>query len=150
MAGHKRQLDTDVSCQLYRLVTEHVSEHTDIKQLVSDHFHEDEIGNIIITGLHTCGNLAPTSLRLFINDPENLTCLFNIGCCYNLLSEEFDPNVDMCNDKSVSSDFGFPMSVYLKKLKFLLGRNARMLAAQAQDRVSHTRMVCCLFVTCIY
>ena len=44
-----------------------------------------------LVGLHTCGNLASSSLRLFIANPKvNFLC--NVGCCYHLLEEEYSRN----------------------------------------------------------
>lgn len=45
-----------------------------------------------LVGLHTCGNLASSSIRLFLSNPEvNFLC--NVGCCYHLIEEEFSKNV---------------------------------------------------------
>ncbi|XP_071521829.1 probable methyltransferase-like protein 25 isoform X2 [Panulirus ornatus] len=44
-----------------------------------------------LVGLHTCGNLAPNSLRLFLSNP-NVEFLCNIGCCYQLIEEKFSKN----------------------------------------------------------
>lgn len=44
----------------------------------------------VMVGLHTCGNLAPSTLRMFVAKPE-LAAVCSVGCCYHLLSEEFDP-----------------------------------------------------------
>lgn len=43
-----------------------------------------------MVGLHTCGDLAPSTLRMFAAKPE-LAAVCSVGCCYHLLSEEFDP-----------------------------------------------------------
>lgn len=43
-----------------------------------------------MVGLHTCGDLAPSTLRMFVSKPE-LVAVCSVGCCYHLLSEEFDP-----------------------------------------------------------
>lgn len=51
----------------------------------------DERSLLGLVGLHTCGNLASSSLRLFVANPRvNLLC--NVGCCYHLLEEEFSIN----------------------------------------------------------
>ena len=42
----------------------------------------------LLTGLHTCGNLASTSLDLFVHSPD-LKAICTVGCCYHLLTEEF-------------------------------------------------------------
>ena len=44
--------------------------------------------NVMITGLHTCGNLATSILKLFVsNSDAKIMC--NVGCCYNHIDEEF-------------------------------------------------------------
>ena len=43
-----------------------------------------------MVGLHTCGDLAPSTLRMFVAKPE-LVAVCGVGCCYHLLTEEFDP-----------------------------------------------------------
>lgn len=43
-----------------------------------------------MVGLHTCGDLAPSTLRMFVAKPE-LAAVCSVGCCYHLLSEEFEP-----------------------------------------------------------
>ena len=42
-----------------------------------------------MVGLHTCGDLASSTLRMFVGRQE-LRAICSVGCCYNLLSEEFD------------------------------------------------------------
>ena len=47
---------------------------------------------LMLTGLHTCGNLAASVLQLFVNNPLPVRVLCNVGCCYHLLEEEFVRN----------------------------------------------------------
>ena len=78
----------------YVAVTQFVEEGEDVGLLVAEHFPgEDRFG---VVGLHTCGDLAPTSLRAFIASP-GAAVLCNVGCCYNWLS-----------------DAGFPLSAALQ------------------------------------
>lgn len=44
-----------------------------------------------LVGLHTCGNLASSSLRLFLSNPM-VEFLCNVGCCYQLIEEKFSKN----------------------------------------------------------
>ena len=44
--------------------------------------------DIMLTGLHTCGDLAPSMMRIFLSN-EKAQILCNVGCCYHLLNEEF-------------------------------------------------------------
>ena len=75
-----------------------------------------------VIGLHTCGNLATTSLRSFLSSPG---CRFicNVGCCYNHLTEDTK---------------GFPLSTHLSNKQFNLPRLARMLAVQPLDRLANS------------
>ena len=43
---------------------------------------------LMLTGLHTCGNLAPNIFRIFLANPH-ARVLCNVGCCYQMLTEEF-------------------------------------------------------------
>ena len=81
--------------------------------------------DIILTGLHPCGDLTPTLMRLFKNINQIKLLIF-VGCCYNKLSE--NPNFfNLHNNENEilnqSLEFGFPMSDYLlikNKIKFFL------------------------------
>lgn len=42
-----------------------------------------------MVGLHTCGDLAPNTLRIFIATPE-IKAVCSVGCCYHLLSEQYE------------------------------------------------------------
>lgn len=110
-----------------KMVTTHVTPDTDLKSIVKESF-EEEINGITMTGLHTCGNLSPTCLRLFVND-NDIRSLVNVGCCYHLLEETIIES-NHHNEKN-----GFPMSKFLKERNFTLGRNARALALQSLDRI---------------
>ncbi|KAK8765662.1 hypothetical protein V5799_031730 [Amblyomma americanum] len=73
----------------------------------------------IVCGLHTCGELAPSALRVAVRAAPRVRGLCLVGCCYHLLEP---PS-------------GFPMSTLLKDRGCRdPGRNARMLAAQCANR----------------
>ena len=43
---------------------------------------------LFLIGLHTCGDLAPMALRIFVSEPTvKVVCI--VGCCYHLVSQEF-------------------------------------------------------------
>ena len=45
-------------------------------------------GGMFLVGLHTCGDLAPMALRIFVSEPTvKVVCI--VGCCYHLVSQEF-------------------------------------------------------------
>ena len=55
---------------------------------VGDDDGESSSSSLMLTGLHTCGNLTPNIFRIFLANPE-ARVLCNVGCCYQLLTEEF-------------------------------------------------------------
>ena len=75
---------------LYRPITHYVTVDTDLHGLVKAHFG-DEARDFLLTGLHTCGNLASSILQLYIANPT-VRVVCNVGCCYHLLEEEFVRN----------------------------------------------------------
>lgn len=85
---------------------------------------------ILLCGLHTCGNLSSTLIHHFVSC-KMVRILCNVGCCYNLLIEEL---YDEKSKLDENMEIGFPLSTSLKEAKFSLGRNARMLASQCQER----------------
>lgn len=79
----------------------------------------------LLTGLHTCGDLASMMLRLFTQSPE-ITCFVNVGCCYHFLTEK--------QSTQDNSTVGFPLSSTVRNTGFKLGPTARMLSCQAPAR----------------
>ena len=78
---------------LYVPITFYVTPRTDIWQLVCDNMHglngtDVYSSNILLTGLHTCGDLASSILRLFTRN-DNVQAVCNVGCCYHHIEEEF-------------------------------------------------------------
>ena len=80
-------------------LTKFVEESSDLGHLVESHLpgQSERLG---IVGLHTCGDLAPTSIRTFLHT-ERARLLCNVGCCYNHLTAT-----------------GYPLSNYLQSNKF--------------------------------
>ncbi|XP_066265593.1 probable methyltransferase-like protein 25 [Branchiostoma lanceolatum] len=83
---------------------------------------------LLLTGLHTCGDLSPTMLRLFVTCPQ-ATVLCSVGCCYNILTEQEEPGAQ-------EEKYGFPLSQALQTKGVHLGRTVRMLSCQAVERMS--------------
>uniref|UniRef100_A0A8C3FX12 Methyltransferase like 25 n=1 Tax=Cyclopterus lumpus TaxID=8103 RepID=A0A8C3FX12_CYCLU len=107
---------------MFSPLTSYVTAETELRELIN------ELEDAVMVGLHTCGDLAPSTLRMFVAKPE-LAAVCSVGCCYHLLSEEFDPCLlGVC---------GFPLSRYLRDRSWFCGRNARMSACLALERVSH-------------
>lgn len=53
---------------------------------------------------------------------DEVKAVISVGCCYNLLSEDYAVEAD--------NQCGFPVSKAAKSASFKLGRNARDLACQ--------------------
>nr|KAF6453122.1 methyltransferase like 25 [Molossus molossus] len=85
----------------------------------------------LMVGLHTCGDLAPNTLRIFTSNSA-IKGVCSVGCCYHLLSEEFEEPHKECTEEK----WGFPMCHYLKEERWCCGRNARMSACLALERVA--------------
>ncbi|KAM6896532.1 putative methyltransferase-like protein 25 isoform 3-T3 [Lycodopsis pacificus] len=112
---------------MFSPLTSYVTAETELRELIN------ELEDAVMVGLHTCGDLAPSTLRMFAAKPE-LAAVCSVGCCYHLLSEEFEPAAGQECSRGVC---GFPLSRYLRDRSWFCGRNARMSACLALERVSH-------------
>ncbi|KAJ8373641.1 hypothetical protein SKAU_G00042210 [Synaphobranchus kaupii] len=79
----------------------------------------------------------PTRCACLQAKPE-LRAVCSVGCCYHLLSEEFDPSgTHKPHNPSVTecpnNQWGFPMSKHLRNHAWFCGRNARMSACLISD-----------------
>ncbi|KAI5617932.1 methyltransferase-like protein 25, partial [Silurus asotus] len=110
---------------LYSPLTSYVTAETELRKLIT------ELEDAVMVGLHTCGDLAPSTLRMF-EAKQELRAVCSVGCCYHLLSEKFDEDGHECE----SGVYGFPMSRYLMEQACFCGRNARMSACLAMERVT--------------
>ncbi|VVC41372.1 Hypothetical protein CINCED_3A001237 [Cinara cedri] len=126
----------------YKQVTEYVTEHTKIAHLVQNEFKVNSKEDFALVGLHTCGSLATTCLKLFIESKNCLKLLINVGCCYHLIEEEFTVSPfwsDVENALNRNESYGFPVSKYLKDKQFELGRDARMCASQSPEKIFNSK-----------
>ena len=124
-----------------KYATKFVDVDTNLPSLMREHFSDNGSGTgqifeekLGLIGLHTCGNLAANSIKIWLKN-ESMKMLCNVGCCYHHIDEEFYKNPYLSSEEIDSSTPSFPMSSHLKKLKYQLGRNARMIAAQPMDRL---------------
>lgn len=139
----------------YKNAIHFITPQTDFIELFNEHFDlttTHEIPDFCLSGLHTCGNLAPSCLRIY-GENQQIMAVCNIGCCYHLINEQFSEFVyrsirrerspesiprkvcEPANDEPIEKCFGFPMSQYLIECETKLGRNARMLACQSIHRI---------------
>ncbi|XP_017479501.1 PREDICTED: methyltransferase-like protein 25 [Rhagoletis zephyria] len=126
---------------LYKTTAAFITPDINISELLKQHFPDAaDTSYICLTGLHTCGNLAPTCLRVF-HEQAHCKLICNIGCCYHLLQEEYAKPEYFENEKvsALQTSTGFPMSQFLRDKGIALGRNARMLATQSLERVTSER-----------
>uniref|UniRef100_A0A4W4HNI3 Methyltransferase like 25 n=1 Tax=Electrophorus electricus TaxID=8005 RepID=A0A4W4HNI3_ELEEL len=107
-----------------------------LERKAQDGRHNSDNGNLFFTsdllchssygGLHTCGDLASSSLRMF-GAKQELRAVCSVGCCYHLLSEQFDPDgqgelmpcVDVCSRHAFCGR-NARMSACLVSLKYKL------------------------------
>lgn len=75
---------------------------------------DSESERILLIGLHTCGDLATTMIKLFLK--TSAVSLASVACCYHKLSE--DPQY--CHNDCSSPDFGYPMSRFLNQQQWKL------------------------------
>ncbi|KAK7481310.1 hypothetical protein BaRGS_00027390 [Batillaria attramentaria] len=69
------------------------------------------LSGLVLTGLHACGDLTATLLRVFVNCPA-VDGLVSVGCCYMKLS--------CCSSSGPTdgrSETGYPMSHFTSSLK---------------------------------
>ncbi|XP_073413088.1 probable methyltransferase-like protein 25 isoform X4 [Dendrobates tinctorius] len=108
---------------VYSPLTSYVTADTELHDIVTD------LEESIMVGLHTCGDLAPNTLRIFTSKPE-MKAVCSVGCCYHFLSEQFEH----LEEDPTEGLWGFPMSQYLKERCWHIGRNARMSACLLSDQ----------------
>lgn len=135
----KKNVEVEMDSQhndLYKTTSKMIFAETNLEELAEKVFPGENLDNLCLVGLHTCGNLASNSLKQFVKN-EKIKLLCSVGCCYHLLYEEFETDFfnDEVREMHESDEAGFPMSNFLREKKFHLGRNGRMLAAQCFERV---------------
>ncbi|CAM4487013.1 unnamed protein product [Caretta caretta] len=129
MASIKAKASKSNDSNIYLPLTSYVTAETELRDIITD------LEDCIMVGLHTCGDLAPNTLRIFTAKPE-IKAVCSVGCCYHLLTEEFE------NQKDCSPGlWGFPMCRYLKEEGWCCGRNARMSACLALERVAVSQVL---------
>uniref|UniRef100_G3MM70 Methyltransferase domain-containing protein n=1 Tax=Amblyomma maculatum TaxID=34609 RepID=G3MM70_AMBMU len=82
-----------------------------------------DVHNFIFVGLHTCGDLGPSMIRLFADSPA-ARGLVSVGCCYMKLNESKHEGADMKQ--------AYPMSSHVRAMG-----NRSMLSYQAREVACH-------------
>ncbi|XP_007517260.1 probable methyltransferase-like protein 25 isoform X2 [Erinaceus europaeus] len=126
-ANKERRKKTSKSSELniYSPLTSFITADSELRDVIKD------LEDCLVVGLHTCGDLAPNTLRIFTSKSE-VRSVCSVGCCYHLLSEEFESPKKECTQEK----WGFPMCHYLKEERWCCGRNSRMSACLALERVA--------------
>ena len=76
------------SSSLFVPVTLYVNSQTEMTGLVSHLHGTASTHHLMLTGLHTCGDLSVNILRQFVSTLSvHVVC--QVACCYNLLTETF-------------------------------------------------------------
>lgn len=68
---------------IYSPLTSFITADSQLHDIIED------LEDCLMVGLHTCGDLAPSTLRIFTSKAE-VKAVCSVGCCYHLLSEEFE------------------------------------------------------------
>ncbi|XP_004675901.1 PREDICTED: methyltransferase-like protein 25 [Condylura cristata] len=110
---------------IYSPLTYFITADSELHDIIKD------LEDCLMVGLHTCGDLSPNTLRIFTSKSE-IKGICSVGCCYHLLSEEFENPLKECTQEK----WGFPMCHYLREERWCCGRNARMSACLALERVA--------------
>ncbi|KAG1661809.1 Methyltransferase-like protein 25 [Nymphon striatum] len=121
----------DVLNEHFTVVTERLHSNVKLETIIPEY---DNNTVSLLTGLHACGNLTSTALKLFSG--TNIQSLCVVGCCYHHIEEKFcESPFDNVNLEDYLNP-GFPLSRPLINLEYAIGRNARMLACQSIDRIA--------------
>ncbi|KAI5854436.1 methyltransferase domain-containing protein [Tricharina praecox] len=96
--------------------------------------------SLLLTSLHSCGNLVHHALSAFRNTPS-VRAVALIGCCYNLLTEKRgasfkppylrNPHPRLVATATAGDPQGFPVSATLTERDTKLNITARSMACQA-------------------
>ncbi|KAF8252883.1 hypothetical protein K440DRAFT_657461 [Wilcoxina mikolae CBS 423.85] len=103
--------------------------------------------SLLLTSLHSCGNLVHHALSAFRNTPS-VRAVALIGCCYNLLTEKHGaswkppflraPHPRLISTSTADDPHGFPISSHLTSLDIQFNITARSMACQAPSNWTPT------------
>ncbi|NXT53949.1 MET25 protein, partial [Pluvianellus socialis] len=82
-ASLKAKASKSSESNLYFPLTSCITAETELSDIITD------LEDCMMVGLHTCGDLAANTLRIFTAKPE-IKAVCSVGCCYHLLSEQFE------------------------------------------------------------
>ncbi|XP_077430899.1 methyltransferase-like protein 25B [Vanacampus margaritifer] len=116
--------------------------------------------DMVLTGLHACGDLSPTLLRHFVKCPH-IRAITSVACCYMKLTTKEQPapagvleppDTSQSDPEPLVRDFGYPMSMHVRGLPgHQLSYKAREAACHAmEDYVERLREESALLRTHCY
>uniref|UniRef100_A0ABI7XMF2 Methyltransferase domain-containing protein n=1 Tax=Felis catus TaxID=9685 RepID=A0ABI7XMF2_FELCA len=79
----RKMISKSNESNIYSPLTSFITADSELHDIIKD------LEDCLMVGLHTCGDLAPNTLRIFTSQPE-IKGVCSVGCCYHLLSEEFE------------------------------------------------------------
>ncbi|XP_077382430.1 methyltransferase-like protein 25B isoform X2 [Festucalex cinctus] len=98
--------------------------------------------DMVLTGLHACGDLSPTLLRHFVKCPH-IRAITSVACCYMKLTTKEEPappgvleppDTSQSHPDILVRDFGYPMSMHVQGLPgHQLSYKAREAACHAME-----------------
>jgi len=85
----------------------------------NDKISENNNENSVLVGLHTCGDLASTMVRVFKNTPSVMG-LVSVSCCYMRMSldNKNDTEYAEIDNNTKNETFGFPMSRFVQSIPY--------------------------------
>ncbi|NXV42044.1 MET25 protein, partial [Uria aalge] len=107
MASLKAKASKSRESNLYFPLTSCITAETELSDIITD------LEDCVMVGLHTCGDLAANTLRIFTAKPE-IKAVCSVGCCYHLLSEQFE------NQEGNSSELNLWLPVCMLRILYLL------------------------------
>ncbi|OXB71406.1 UNVERIFIED_CONTAM: hypothetical protein H355_005452 [Colinus virginianus] len=109
----KAEASKSSESNLYFPLTSYISAETELSDIITD------LEDCVMVGLHTCGDLAANTLRIFTAKPE-IKAVCSVGCCYHLLSEQYE------NQEGNYSGLNLWLPVCMLRIVYLLINNLLM------------------------
>ncbi|OXB69006.1 hypothetical protein ASZ78_012834 [Callipepla squamata] len=109
----KAEVSKSSESNLYFPLTSYISAETELSDIITD------LEDCVMVGLHTCGDLAANTLRIFTAKPE-IKAVCSVGCCYHLLSEQYE------NQEGNYSGLNLWLPVCMLRIVYLLINNLLM------------------------
>ncbi|XP_061190946.1 methyltransferase-like protein 25B [Saccostrea echinata] len=124
LTGEQAMVD---SCQCDKHQDTKINQECEVLNSETEEFHREDTPtrqHFLLTGLHACGDLTPTMLRVFTSCPD-IAGLASVGCCYMKMSTPQNTKTD---------PVGYPMSNFVSSLPHsVLSYEAREMACHFAD-----------------